>query len=1248
MKSLFVYESKEKFKSPDGFSVVLLRGKVMITFRSYIINFCFILSLFSCVPQQTESDCAEGEVFNPSLRACSPLVLESEIPSPIIDSSTISPSLYTLQGTPSDSEMDFYFEVKNNNTDFSSTEDYKIEWRLLKNNSPFSILGVGIEDFETFVTIDSEIDKFIDISKEGTNTFSYSVPNLPEGNYLVEAKIKRSSSGESLESTKWSLTVRHPKKSKVISRNIFANNPPLISFSQITLAYHDLPYSDDRERNFTLLSQNSVQANYCVELENGDGSIIGDDYFVEVKFYLDNNPDPVFSKQTSATMKKICLSDIPSKILIKFMNGHSTIKEQYHKIIAKVFDQATNEYTQEDMGVGTGNYPITWDVVVKSQNAPPTLAFEEPSSYPYIVCSEAIGIVKKCIVEQDQPFTVKFSATDDFYDFSTTPSAFEYDITLLEDNSMMEDYDGGDNYGKACTHTVHDEDPTFECTFNLESYNYDGATHLGGNKKYFVRVDLTDTGSELTSEYAKSTLIYELTVLESSNPPIISSQGSGSSSVKKSSDNVILNSSDTNSYVTEGDIVNFNIEVKEGEKDRYLIEIFKCSSSNTISCNTWLRQPQMVNPSSITTTNILSWEIPEDHIPTTTSITTSVKRYYKIRVTDYPDTEAPVSQESMFSFYVRNKNPAPVRNAANESPGRICNTEDEVSPCIHNVFGGTIFTIKSGSFTDDSVVNSEKSIFYQWYIKRGTNGSYEKINGATAIDLTFSPGFNFNENGLEPVFITLCYGDNGGVNPIPEADAVTEGSEANVNGPKCTPPWKIDVTPPMVTIPYNSNEGEEDEARTLAEASKDSAIWYDNLNPNSKKIFIAHSREDTLIIQRLDFLYTGSPRYYSNKQIVLGSSYVKDSIKDISIIGNNTHIFVAFRYSLTDPGFEYFGIYKIHKTNLALEASIYGTALQNQFILPEKLGQLMILPTGGENFEEKIILPYVQNSENSSDIKLLVLPYLAFQGTPSVVNLKKGGNLNFDNIQFIANKVTAKSDGRLDFNLIAVDAYSSAVRYGFSLLNDDDLYVEKIANSDPIDLFEGDPIDFNFLEFTSTDIFVAKVKNGDNFLWKYQSSSGPATLIQGNNQASQNVISGIIDVKITEENNNPRLIVKSSHDSSPADFANMYVMKPAGQYFTCGNCVKINPDGFNLYRKINWAISSIDTFKIGEIDVESPDDPIPVVAENPFVFVLTQRKMNDNTTPLMLWTLNMSTESTSYSGGYSNDANDLYKKPILE
>lgn len=809
-------------------------------------------------------------------------------PKPTINTTTLTPSSYVLDLYPTDAPQSFQFVVKNNNASTALLLASRISWTVTKNGAAYY----------------SETDGFTNTTSGGTNNAYLGTTPTPYfdpavhgvGNYIIRAIVENTSPGEVVDSFQWNVNVRQPDLANVTT---IAQPAP-----GVTITAHDgVSYSDYPTYSW-IHSPGTTQPNFCISIDDRDGTYAGDGKSIFVKFYLNGLGGDICTKKTLDTpgTQTICLIDanncdpdganVPfDDSLLRFVNA-SPVSEQNHKVTARLFDEATSlEFQRSDVVPSNGSYPIEWIVVNKPKNIAPAMTFG--TTIPTGCASAGAFTRTGCQVTQGTNFTVSFVVADDFYSPIANAGEFLWDVRLKYNGADVSSPPTNTTCTKAFGTAVTVPAASgpygtqWTCTMAVPHFTSSGPLNPSVGT-YSVVASMQDSGSPVggTGQVSQS-LTWNLVVTESNPTGItLNPQTALLANSHVANGPAVLNPADTNSYATELETITFRLNVTDNELDDFKYRVSLCTINTPTPCTSstpitspsyidFLRTAQLLPSTNPVLVSALLYTLPEDLLLQVSpqldvDLATSAQVYFKVDVVDSPSVPltTKVTDTEIFSIYVRNYNPAPVINTATASPAVGTTTV---------VYSGFQFSIDPGTVTDASNPASEKSIQYQWYSRIGA-GAWTAISGATTEILKYTPG-NITSN----IELKLCVGDRAAANPISSAG-------------NCSGTWT--VTPKKFL--------EQLSATGISEMVNEAAIWYDSTNtfPNTQVIYSAY-------VDDQNFIYVEKTVKNATGNIVLSTQTIRfyasatpseddiASVSNISISGSEDNVYVAYLASLT-------------------------------------------------------------------------------------------------------------------------------------------------------------------------------------------------------------------------------------------------------------------------------------------------------------------------------------------------------------
>ena len=752
--------------------------KSEVTFIPRTIGTQIGTHLFEVVIKDSKNAVVDEHIFT---------VVISDVPKPIM--TEVDPDGFYSEFNPRDPNQVFEVTISNNNASISSS--YQTEWRLTRSSA--------------FVTNKDENFKNRDSNATHTSTFDFDPSFYGAGSYLLVARVT-DGANQLYGEKEWSISVKHPPLSKITDQKIFKTGPTP-AFTTTTVAYSGIPYNQKTTYNFipTTTPASTAQGNYCVTVQSGTGTYPNDGKFVRVDFYAGTNF--VTSATTTETNGTVCLSDNPVDLANAYFTNVTNTAET-HYLIARVFDEATEQfYTNGDLNIASpATYPITWRFQVRPPNVAPTVSFGTSATVaaPSVSLCSGSGTTQTCEVNSDTSFTVKIRLDgDDFYSIPTNLDQFGYSLRLYsgENGAVIDECP---RVGETLTYN-----DGFSCTFNVASFDNNGPKDLT-NLIHQIKGEIFDIGSPIVSTRAtSSSLTWNFTVKEINTSLSVAATVNGTSGQP----------------VDEGSNLNFNLTVTDTERDHFNYEIQYCKDTSCNSLSNPILTGLVNRTSSTNPLNLdLSYTLPQDFLQNTTTLCAGIARNavcevkFKITVEDRPDNTAiKRSQNTVISSFIKNINPIPVFNTASSVP-----QTNDLSATTYPVFVGVPFTIENTAalFSDTSIPSTEKPSRYQWFVKKASEPTWEKIPEATGLNLIWTPSL-ITVGTSGSLLLKLCIEDQPAA-VVPEVNVSQSTCSDSGNANKV---WKVTVINNVAKI------HDLPDARPLAKESTDAgtetAVWYE-------------------------------------------------------------------------------------------------------------------------------------------------------------------------------------------------------------------------------------------------------------------------------------------------------------------------------------------------------------------------------------------------------------------------------------
>ena len=811
-------------------------------------------------------------------------VVLQETPRPNINTGLISPSDYNPILFPDNTGARFSFTGRNNGA--TSISNYRVKWTLTKN-------GVNLPLYQ-------ETDTFAVTSTNGTNVFMYGLNDgtndlfkpsvLGVGNYVLRTRMEDTVSGDTVAEHQWNITVQQPPL-----ENISGTSSPAVGVS--TTSYHAINYSQFTPYSFVYTG--TTQSDFCVTIDDGDGTYDGDGFGVQVKWYLEGLGGDICTKETTDVTgpQTLCLVDATNcsggapfdTTLLSFTNTASTLT-QNHSVVARVYDRAINaEYTSTQVTAPPNQYPVSWTVVTKPQNSPPAVGFGtvQPTG-----CASA-GTYSRtgCAVTQGTNFTVSFTVTDDFYSPAVNTAEFMYDVILKKGTTTIA--------GTGCTKayaTATAYGTQYTCTLNVPHYDTSGALSPSAGP-YKLEAVVTDFGSPILATPASSqTLSWTLTVTEA-NPSTLAinaQQGVVVTDSNISRDTplpvVVFDPAGTN-FATELQTIVFRANVDDAERDNLKMKISLCTDG-TVACATstavssgtagyisFLRSAfadPTLNPGIIS----FNYLLPEDLLLSVgqdvgTGVGTERPVFFKVDVSDVPSvgTTTVKSDSKIFRVYVRNSNPAPTWagtvNPAFSAPA--------TPATYYDIVAGTPITLDPGTASDTSTDADENTLYYDYFVSDDLGVSWNEIPRTNDLvkNLIWTP-----DNGAAtPVYIRACVGDRANANAAVIANVA-----------QCVGDWIFNVKDGVKALAATGLTNQH---------TSGAAVWYDTFNPTV--FYTAYAGvpgvNNTIYVEKSVIEADGDIDTTSFATVSFGAlpgGGATAVIKDISITGTADDLYIGY------------------------------------------------------------------------------------------------------------------------------------------------------------------------------------------------------------------------------------------------------------------------------------------------------------------------------------------------------------------
>ncbi len=842
----------------------------------------------------------------------------NELPRPVIIQ-PVTPSDLTFHVYPTDPRVQFSFNIKNNGAYLTASQNYRTEWMILKNGS----------------VIHTESDAFTNFTSTGTNSAylgnptsfppspTFNPANFGVGSYSIRASIKNDDPGEIVAEQYWNLDVLQPPLANVT--NISSPEPG----KQIT-AHNGISYPvNPAVPVLSWFYDTSTYPEFCVTVDDRDGTYAADGKSILVKFYLNSQGGDICTVKTDDTpgSQQVCLIGakcqtgaapvIFNPAALKFHNS-STYVEQPQKVSARLFDEATNlEFERSNIFPSLGSYPIEWNVLVKPVNTAPQMSFGPVAQNPTGCASTGAYTRSGCQVNQGQPFLVSFTVKDDFYKPDANPEEFRWNVDLKLNGTNLivpgvqtacfkpsgtgitTPADSGP-YDLANAHKGTNQ---WACQITVPHHTLSGP--LSPNAGQFsVVATMEDQGSPVGGlSLISQSLTWNLVVTETNDTSPtaigIADQSDNFLALDKSTvsigtSSVALNPSAATNSVYENETVRFNIRTTDQERDNLKFKIslcttVDCSGKMTVSSPAYIDffRNLQADPSKVEAVLNYDYTIDEyllqkANIALTSNKDLPNKVSFEVEVLDVPSILiTPVAiQTKIMSFYVKNYNPAPKVNTLSASPS--------VGSTIP-VLSGYPVTINPGTVTDASAPGDEKTIKYQWWARIGA-AAWSEIAGADKIALRYTPG-NIEAN----IEVKLCTGN-------PTANLI-DPNNADPSYESCSESWTIASRKSIEALAVPTNRILGDPDVELESSSDEIAVWHDNVNPgivDTYTYYTVYKGMSTSLPQKM--LYVDKTVKKKNGELVSKSTIsfsplddtTEVDVSNLSITGTTNSLYIAY------------------------------------------------------------------------------------------------------------------------------------------------------------------------------------------------------------------------------------------------------------------------------------------------------------------------------------------------------------------
>ncbi len=700
---------------------------------------------------------------------------------------------------------------------------------------------------------------------------------------------------------------------------------------------------------------------YIVFFDENGNTITADGSVNRLTFKGGPNPDPVCLSGYGA------LSGNGNSGYSKSLNPIDSLVPATNKEIwARVIDGLSGQIVGE----------VHWDnITIMPANTSPIIARDESGIY---VDNNQAGIFQGggtdaefalSIVDKDSSETPGLNLTDYAINFSIcTP---DKDCSISGNFSPI---DGANPWwlladvpSPDCTHTaVQAISGKNICKLRFPSYHdldSNGSTTPAPAGLYMIKATITDTQTNGVDGPPRTSneVMWTINVGETNTAPTLDpippnlSAGQTQAGMDVNSQSYIYNIIDDTVAVaeaTEGDTVVINLFIKDPERDSFRVEVSYRGYTNGVQNSTFTAVPELTqnnvpHPGTRVVYN-QSWQIPQEVIQGSPGDNVAENVTIRVTITDLPGigvNSLTLTQD--FNMRVSNNNPAPSISSIGLDP---------VETTDHRVFEGRLFTLYPGDIIDSSPSGSDgTNITFKWqtYTQTTTNdcsalsnsdwidvegavGSFSNaITSEQPTNLRWTPPSSlFGPNTVNPfdgsnlfdpannkLCFRVCVGDDGIGNNVDDCtiNRVWGGSQGY-----------------GIVRFMNRVENEIPNMAATPGASHD--LWVDDstisdLSTQDMDVWSVHSEGTNLYIQKLNVDDKGiiteqfkTPAIPSDAVDTACTAPVTPSASevpiDVSITGNDSHIFVGYRIVEVDTiptGAPLMRIIRLTKANIVTD-----------------------------------------------------------------------------------------------------------------------------------------------------------------------------------------------------------------------------------------------------------------------------------------------------------------------------------------
>jgi hypothetical protein len=630
--------------------------------------------------------------------------------------------------------------------------------------------------------------------------------------------------------------------------------------------------------NSFLNDTNGDNLDFCVQVNEDDADTVNvagvDGNNVYVEFVADGVP--VATTQITTENTPVCLGEYLDSLSVAYQVSIAGLTQYFEGMTLKavVYDGYTGASNYPTYNNGTQIQAYTWNITKRKKNTPPEITIDTTKSTLQYDCdlngvadgttscagSTTVSEINGIITENTS-FDVAITIKDDD---TTDPDSFGIDFEV--DNSNL---DGSNVVSSSiCNYTTADTVSTTEyvCSLTINSFTTTTGPIDPSTASYTVTAKVSDTtgaygGTSLESNEVSWTISK---VIETNTQNLILPYDGVTAGLTTASTTNSFIAKQTNSGVsinttavdlTEGDAIQFAVNVQDIESDSHVITVNKCTdiTCGTVGSTIISKVITSTDTSvSLTRMSLLNYVISEDDVTGATSDTV----YYQVSVTDTPSDAGTTSYNAVpvvFSALIQNNNPLPTFDT----------TASPAVATILKAYTGFPFTIDPGTITDAST-NDGDIIEYQWMLSTNAGTNWLKIDGATSKILTWIPAskLDFTTQIGAPVKIKLCIGDDGFSNDVQDgagtdcsAVALDSSNAANFGNT-----WDLSVY---------SNMGYGEDPVTN-DGNGEIAVWVDPSSAGAAdptvKYMVYQSTSNQIVVEKI-VTNTNSTKSGSNSQI---------------------------------------------------------------------------------------------------------------------------------------------------------------------------------------------------------------------------------------------------------------------------------------------------------------------------------------------------------------------------------------------